>query len=286
MIIKIWGCRGSLPSPGADTVRYGGESTCLELITDEGEVLVVDAGSGIRKLGNDLIKRKVKKVTLLLTHAHWDHLAGFPFFRPAYFPDCTITVCGGLVAHDSVINYLKHQMAPPFFPVDFSAMKAEFKTGCHCDSGICSKRLPETGSSFLCESIPLNHPNGGYGFKFTGKIGTFVFLTDNELRFHHEGGLTRKEYIDFCRDADLLFHDAQYLEKEYEKTRSWGHSTFQDAIDVAIEAGVKKLGLLHHDPERSDDEIDRQIEWCTNYIRRKGSSLECFACAEGMTLSL
>jgi hypothetical protein len=181
---------------------------------------------------------------------------------------------------------LKHQMDPPYFPVDFSVMKAKFNTGCHCDQKECDNHLPGAGSSVVCQSIPLNHPNGGYGFKFGGNNGSFVFLTDNEIRYLHEGGQLRSEYVKFCKNAGLLFHDAHYLDSEYEKTRTWGHSTFKDAVDLAMEAEVGRLGLFHHDPDRSDDEIDRQVEWCRNYIVKSGSSLECFACAEGMKLSV
>ncbi len=285
MKITIWGCRGSIASPGPDTLRYGGDTTCLELDTDEGRKIIIDAGSGIRKLGNKLMKDKsFTELILLLTHAHWDHMAGFPFFRPAYSPDFTIYICGGAAAQNSILDYLKHQMSPPYFPVEFSIMKADFRTGCSCGKGICAGNLPAPAGSVMCSSIPLNHPNGGYGFKFSGNSGTFVFLTDNELRHHHEGGLSRDKYIEFSAGADLLIHDAQYTETEYKWTKSWGHSTYQDAVDLAMEAGVKRLGLYHHDPDRTDDQIDRFTERCREYIQKKSSSLECFACADGMEI--
>jgi phosphoribosyl 1,2-cyclic phosphodiesterase len=285
MKVTIWGCRGSITAPGKDTLRYGGESSCFEILTDDGETIIIDAGSGIRKLGNKLIKEAGKtQLTLLMTHAHWDHLAGFPFFKPAFSPRYSISVCGGPDAQDSVMKCLRHQMEPPYFPVDMSAMKASFGTGCRCGCADCDHRLPGLGSSHRCEAIPLNHPNGGWGFKLTGRNGhSFVLLTDNEIRYHHETGRSREEYVDFCRGAELLFHDAQYTEEEYAKTVTWGHSTYRDAVDIAIDAGVKRLGLLHHDPERSDDEIDRHLAWCRGYIAERKSSLECFACAEGMT---
>jgi ribonuclease BN (tRNA processing enzyme) len=132
--------------------------------------------------------------------------------------------------------------------------------------------------------VLFRSPNGGYGFKFSGNSGTFVFLTDNELRHHHEGGLSRDKYIEFSAGADLLIHDAQYTETEYKWTKSWGHSTYQDAVDLAMEAGVKRLGLYHHDPDRTDDQIDRFTERCREYIQKKSSALECFACADGMEI--
>ena len=284
MNITIWGSRGSIPSPGLTTLRYGGESTCIEVRGDEGEVIIIDAGSGIRKLGEKLLKdSSVLKINLLFTHSHWDHLSGFPFFRPAYFSKFSFSLCGGSDAQNSVLEYLAHQMDPPYFPVSFSELKANFHSGCNCNNKICNNNLNFSGRSIKCESIPLNHPNGGFGFKLSDKSGSFVFLTDNEIRHHHEGGASREEYLDFCKDSDLLFHDAQYSESEYKKTRGWGHSTFVDAIDLAIDARVKHLGLFHHDPDRTDDELDKQVEWCINYIKEKESPLDCFTCAEGMS---
>ena len=287
MKVKIWGCRGSITTPGAGTLRYGGESTCLEITSGTGERIIVDCGSGIRRLGHHLLKEKsIRDVTILLTHAHWDHLAGFPFFVPAYVPDFRITVCGGPDARDAAMKYLKHQMEPPFFPVDFSAMKADFGTGCSCGSEECTHCPSKTDGSIQCCSIPLNHPNGGYGFRFTSSGKSFVFLSDNEIGYSHEGGRSREDYVEFRRGADLLFHDAQYTEKEYERTRSWGHSTFEDAIKLGIDAGAKRLGLFHHDPEHDDDMIDKLAEYCGDYIHKAGSSMECFACVEGMEIEV
>ncbi len=287
MKITIWGCRGSIATPGAATVRYGGETTCLEILTDGGQLVIVDAGSGLRKLGKKIIKEKTfTDITLLLTHSHWDHLWGFPFFIPAYLPDYTIHLCGGGDAQTSVINYLKHEMDPPYFPVDFSMLKARLLPGCQCDKIQCDGKLTGIEPSVLCHSIALNHPNGGYGFKFTNTNGSFVFLTDNEIRYAHQGGRTREDYVAFCQNAEILIHDAQYTESEYKITRGWGHSTYQDALDLAMEAGVKRLGLFHHDPDRTDEDLDRQLDWCREYIAGKGIPLECFACAEGLNLEL
>lgn len=287
MQIKVWGCRGSIPSPGKESIKYGGESTCLEILTNSKQRIIIDAGSGIRKLGQVILNDKTNThITLILTHAHWDHLMGFPFFMPAYFSKYSITLCGGPIPQNTLLNFLKHQMEAPFFPVEFQVLKANIKSGCHCDEGFCDHLLPKGESSIVCHSIPLNHPNGGFGFKFFSNDKSFVFLTDTEIRHKHASGLSRKEYLDFCKGVDLLFHDAQYTEEEYKKTISWGHSTYQDAVDFAIEAGVKSLGLCHHDPDRSDDDIDKQLNTIQNYILKSGSHLECFACREGMSLEL
>ncbi len=288
MKVTIWGSRGSIPAPGKDTVIYGGESTCIEIVTDSGERIVIDAGSGIRKLGNKLVGDHGAKVfTLLLTHAHWDHLSGFPFFKPAYRPDRSIRLCGGADPQASLMKYLRHQMDPPYFPVDMSEMKAAFSEGCSCGFSDCGNALPGIGKAFRCESIPLSHPNGGYGFKHTDTSGrSFVFLTDNELRFRHESGRSRDDYVAFCAGAELLFHDAHYTDEEYARTRTWGHSTYKDAVDLALDAGVRRLGLFHHDPDRTDAQIDANVAWCRDYLRSRGSDIDCFACAAGMEFDL
>ena len=285
MVVKIWGCRGSIPSPGRDTVRYGGESTCLEIIIN-GRRIIVDAGSGIRRLGKRMLQEgSAGEANFLLTHMHWDHLAGFPFFRPAYLPGYRFNLCGAADPQGAVLKYLRHQMDPPYFPVDFSILKAEFHEACDCERGNCRHMLPGIEEA-RCESIALNHPNGGFGFKLTEAGRSFIFLTDNELGFRHPEGLPREDYVELCRGAELLIHDAQYTDAQYKVTRSWGHSTFGDAVDLALEAGVLRLGLFHHDPDRTDDELDEIVTWCRARIAAAGSQLECFACADGMELEV
>ena len=286
MNITIWGSRGSIPSPGPDTVRYGGDTTCLE-INSRGYRLIVDAGSGIRKLGQKMLREEGRlESAFFLTHMHWDHMSGFPFFRPAYKPEFRFFLCGGAGPQHEILKYLQHQMDPPYFPVDSTILRAEFLEGCVCENGDCRNRLNHFDLEVRCESIPLNHPNGGYGLKMTDGDRKFVFLTDNEIRFAHPEGLSRDAYVAFCRGADLLIHDAQYTEKEYRITRSWGHSTFDDAVDLALEAGVRRLGLYHHDPDRTDIELDELVEYCRERIAGKDGFLECFACADGMTLEV
>ncbi len=284
MKIRIWGCRGSITTPGLTTVRYGGNTTCVEIRTKTGQVIIIDAGSGARNLGRALSQEKdVSQIRFFFTHSHWDHLVGFPFFRPAYLDSFSITFCSGSHAQDSIRKYLTHQMEAPYFPVDFNLLRAKFDFQCqrpNMEPGNCHLDGLE-----VCP-VPLSHPNGGYGYKFIEGDKTLVFLTDNELDFPHEGGLSRGQYIEFCRGADLLLHDAQFTEEEYKFTRGWGHSTIGQATDLAIEASVKSLGLFHHDPDHTDDEISRQVEFCRERIHRKASTVECFATAEGMEIDL
>jgi len=285
MVIKIWGCRGSIPAPGPYTFRYGGNTTCIEIRPAQGKALfIIDAGSGVRSLGKALIHESaVFEIRFLFTHAHWDHLMGFPFFQPAYSDRYTITLCSGIHAQGAIAQLVSHQMTAPYFPVDFRQLKATFNFRCENPTGELDCCLV---SGIKCIPFPSNHPNGGQGFKFAENGKTFVFLTDNELDFRHPGGLKREQYVEICRGADLLVHDAQYTDEEYRHTRGWGHSTFENAVNLAVEAGVKVLGLYHHDPDRTDDDQDRQLDHCRNYIQLAGSPVECFACAEGMVIEL
>lgn len=284
MKIKVWGCRGSITTPGTKTLRYGGNSTCLEVRSAEGQVFVVDAGSGIRNFGRALRgEPEISQIRFFLTHAHWDHLVGFPFFEPAYSDRYVFTFCNGAHAQDAIRKYLSRQMEAPYFPVEFKHLKARFCFRCECPNA--EDRNCQL-SGMEVRAFPLSHPNGGYGFRFSENGKTFLFLTDNELAVQHPGGWTRKQYVDFCRGADLLFHDAQYTPEEYRYTRGWGHSTFGDVVDLALEAGVKRLGLFHHDPDRSDDDLDRQVDLCREKVISAGGKTECFACAEGTAINL
>jgi phosphoribosyl 1,2-cyclic phosphodiesterase len=281
MKIKIWGCRGSLTTAGRDIVRYGGYTTCVEVRLDDGTLVVIDSGSGIHRLGNALLKEpSVDRMYLLLTHSHWDHLTGFPFFKPAYIDKYRISVRGGPDAKTSLHKYLAHQMDPPYFPVEFSVLKAGFDFGTENGGSL------SIGKARIVP-IPLSHPNGGYGYSIMEGKKKFVFLTDNELDFSHPGGLREEDYLEAAGAADVLFHDAQYSDEEYaKKTRGWGHSSYTSAAEFAIKAGARKFGTFHHDPDHSDDEIDSSIRLCRSIARKHGSKTDCFAVAEGMEITV
>jgi phosphoribosyl 1,2-cyclic phosphodiesterase len=281
MKITVWGCRGSLPAPGRETVRYGGNTTCLEVRLSDGTLIVIDAGSGIRKLGEKLLaEESLTEIYLFLTHAHWDHLSGFPFFRPAYWTRYLIHVRGGPRAKRSLSKYLKRQMEPPFFPVPFEAMRAEF------DFSPGDPKRMVIGSANIIP-IRLNHPGGGYGFKIVEDDRAFVFLPDNELDLKYEHGMTKQGYGDFCRGADLLMHDAQYTDEEYESAKvGWGHTKLSSVVKLGVEAGVGRLGLFHHDPGRTDDEMDGCVAWCRERVVQTDSGVDCFGVQEGMGIAL
>lgn len=279
MIIRCWGARGSIPVSGQKFLRYGGNTTCLEIRTKEDDVIIIDAGSGIRELGNLLLSENRHKYTMLLTHAHWDHIMGFPFFKPIYSHKTSITVRGCPIAQVSLEKMLSRIMAPPNFPVNFAAISASITYFDTCTDSY------QVGSMKITP-IALSHPNQGNGYKFEEDGKYFVFLTDNELGFRHEGGLDFQDYLNFCRGADVLIHDAEYTEDEYKKTRGWGHSLYKDALKLALNANVKKLGLFHHNQERFDDAVEIIVNECQKEIVRCGADMECFALSQGSKLIL
>jgi ribonuclease BN (tRNA processing enzyme) len=176
-------------------------------------------------------------------------------------------------------NMLATVMKPPNFPVRYSDLRASIS---YVDSCPASFQI----GSVSVDSIPLNHPDSGCGYKFTENGHTFVFLTDNELSYSHPGSLARKDYVNFCKGADLLFHDAEYTPHEYRHKQGWGHSYYTDVLDLAMEAGVANLGLFHINSERSDSDMDLIVEKCQEIIKEKNSSLNCFATGCNTSFSL
>jgi phosphoribosyl 1,2-cyclic phosphodiesterase len=279
MIIRCWGARGSIPVSGEEYVKYGGDTTCLEIRTNDDEIIIIDAGSGIRRLGHRLISEKRFQCTMIFTHAHWDHIMGFPFFNPIYSKKTRIAMYGCPFAQVSVKHMISKIMAPPNFPVNFEKIRAEIDYHEACQSVFTIKSMTIT-------PIPLSHPNQGVGYRFVEDGKNFVFLTDNELRFKHPGGADFQHYRDFSDGADLLVHDAEYTEQEYKKTRSWGHSVYKDALQLALEARVKKFGLFHHNQERYDKGVDEMVEDCREVVANNHAELECFALHQGMEIKL
>ncbi|MFO7568961.1 MAG: MBL fold metallo-hydrolase [Smithellaceae bacterium] len=279
MIIRCFGARGSIPVSGRDYLRYGGNTTCLEIRNSQGNVLLIDAGSGMREAGNTLIAEGCRDFTLVLTHAHWDHIMGFPFFKPLYRHDTSITVRGCAFAQDSIKDMLARVMTAPYFPINYDDVhaKIDYPDDCGGDYPF---------GDVTVAPIALSHPNQGTGYKFTSNGRSFVFLTDNELEYRHEGGLSYDDYLDFCRGADVLFHDAEYLDEEYPGRKGWGHSTIEQAINLALDAGVRQLGLFHHNQDRRDVQIDEMVRLGHQLIRKRKSQLDCFAVRQGMKMSL
>jgi len=279
MIIKCWGSRGSIPVSGKEYIKYGGDTTCLEIRTKSDDIIIVDAGTGIRRLGNKLINENRYKYNLIFTHSHWDHLMGFPFFKPLYEKQSEFMMYRCPFHSKFVETILSGIMTPPSFPVRYSEISANIEYVEALTSAF------EIGSVTITP-IPISHPDKGSGYRFTEDGKSFVFLTDNELGFIHPGGLPYKDYMEFSTGADLLIHDAEYLPEEYPSKIEWGHSVFTETLNLAIEAGVKQFGLFHLNQERTDQQVDEMVEASRRIIDEKGHNLKCFAVGCDMTFTL
>lgn len=279
MIIKCWGSRGSIPVSGEEYIKYGGDTTCLEIRTKSDDIIIVDAGTGIRRLGSKLIDEHRYRYNLIFTHSHWDHLMGFPFFKPLFEEQAEFMMFRCPFHSKFVETILSRIMTPPSFPVRYSKISAKME---YVGASVSSFEI----GSVTITPIPISHPDKGSGYKFTEDGKTFVFLTDNELGFIHPGGLAYKDYMEFSADADLLIHDAEYLPEEYSSKIEWGHSVFTETLELAIEAGVKQFGLFHLNQERTDQQVDEMVESCRRAIAARGHNLECFAVGCDMTFTL
>jgi phosphoribosyl 1,2-cyclic phosphodiesterase len=279
MYIKCWGSRGSTPVSGEEYIKYGGDTTCLEIRTKNDEIIIIDAGSGIRRLGNMLLDEKRFKYNLIFTHAHWDHLMGFPFFKPVYLNQTEIKVYRCPFQGQYVEKMISKVLSPPNFPVKYTDISASITYEEGCPDAF------EIGSIKIVP-IRLSHPNGGNGYKFIEDGKTFVFLTDNELGFVHPGGLTYDDYLEFSADADLLIHDAEYTPKEYERYIEWGHSSYTQAIELGLESRVLNLGLFHTNQDRTDQEMDDIVDECNHIISGKNKTMKCFSTASDMIFNL
>ena len=279
MKITCWGARGSIPVSGKEYVKYGGDTTCIEIRSKDDDIIIIDAGTGMRKLGNKLLASDKRAYNILFTHAHWDHLMGFPFFKPIYMKGTKISMFGCPYAQSSIKEILSKSMVAPYFPVEFSQLQAEITS-----QGICEESFAI--GPIQVRPIQLNHPNQGLGYKFTEDGKSFVFLTDNELSLHHSGGAEYQDYLDFSSGVDLLIHDAEYTAEQYKMTKGWGHSVYTDALRLAMEAGVGQFGLFHHNQERSDADLDRIVEDCRGIAENGSSKVRCFAAQAGMEIDL
>jgi phosphoribosyl 1,2-cyclic phosphodiesterase len=289
VFVKFWGARGSIPTPSSWTRVYGGNTSCVEIRFDD-TVFICDAGSGIRELGKDLVARnpRPKLLHLFVTHTHWDHIQGFPFFTPAYMKDTEVRVYGESVEENSPYRLLSGQMSSDYFPVSFRDLGGRVIPD-SLDHG--RKEI----DGVIVRSFPLNHPGGCRGYSFEKDGCKIVYATDNELEIHpgekfpdysNEGELRRmpEDLVEAIRGAALLIADAQYDEKEYASKRNWGHSNCYSVTDLGIAAGVKNLALFHHDPECTDQGIDGKIHTCLLRAEKFGGKLTIFAAREGIEL--
>ncbi len=249
--VRYWGVRGSIPAPGPKTQRYGGNTTCLELQAGD-QTISIDGGTGVRLFGSSLFARLPVEVTFLMTHLHWDHVQGFPFFAPFLIPGNKFQIYSAHHNGGNIHDVLKQLMAQPAFPISMEAFQSEVNF-----SFISPGDTLDFGD-LQVKTMLLNHPGGviGYRFEYKGKV--FVHASDWE---HPEHGGLDKEFVEFIRDADYLSVDATYTEDEYYGRKGpprigWGHATHQECVRHGRAAGVKHVILTHHEPERSDDDLD------------------------------
>ncbi len=304
MRVKFWGVRGSIATPGKETAEYGGNTSCLEIEDDEGNVFIFDAGTGIRQLGMDLTKRKINNIHLFISHTHWDHIQGFPFFTPAYIPGNKIHIYGPIHFEKTLKKIMDFQMDYAYFPISMQQLNAKI------DYTDLRETMIEIGKTKIHTKYS-NHPVTALCYKVVCNGKTVVYTGDNEPYYNvltadakpdptgvedfaaPEVGEVSDENIDeivaernehhrkFCA-SDILIHDAQYTEEEYAKVRGWGHSPMELVIRNAISVGVKRVVLSHHDPARTDAAL-AAIE---KKLQAANPGVDLFFSKEGMELKL
>ena len=292
MQVRFWGTRGSIATPGPDTLRFGGNTSCVEVTTSGGACFILDCGTGARALGAALMARGPKPLTatILLSHTHWDHIQGFPFFAPLFVPENRITVCGPEGSGRSLREVLSGQMEYTYFPVDIAQLPAtitfrELGEGTH-----------EIGGARVVAEY-LNHPAMTLGYRIEADGAAVVYSCDHEpfseALWHESPSPDRAESIvhegdrrhaRFLEGAGLVIHDAQYTPEEYPSRKNWGHSTYEYAVELAAAAGVRQLVLTHHDPTHDDafvEEIEKRARECAKQL---GGGVEVCCAYEGLNL--
>lgn len=249
--IQFWGVRGSIPTPGKDTVRYGGNTSCIEMHVG-GKRLIFDGGTGLRVLGKSLLKQGPVEAHMFFTHYHWDHIQGVPFFTPAFREGNSFHIHGALPADaSSMKQHFCERVLHSNSPVPLEGMHADL----HFYELICGETFKL--DDITIETRPLNHPNGAMGYRVTWQGHSVFYCTDTE----HLPDRLDENVLHLAREADVLIYDAMYTDEEYSNPKSpkygWGHSTWQEGVKVAEAAGVKRLAVFHHEPNHSDDFLDK-----------------------------
>jgi phosphoribosyl 1,2-cyclic phosphodiesterase len=291
LFVTFWGTRGSISTPGRITEKYGGNTSCIS-IRHKDTFIIFDAGTGIRNLGLELLEEFNKKETkfplhLFLSHTHWDHIQGIPFFEPASLKDSNLTIYGSPNKERFIASILEEQMQYDYFPVSMSAFEADinFKE--------ISEETISFGSVIIDWEEQVFHPGGSVRYRVNLNGKKVVYATDVELNLifgsekSNEGnkGLAQ-EYLDFIYKADLLIADGQFTEEEYATKVGWGHSSIPVILDLAYQAEVKQLAIFHHDPQHSDKFLDDLWFENRSKYRFDNERMEVFWAREGMTLSI
>ncbi len=242
--VRFWGVRGSIACPSPDHVGFGGNTSCIEVLNGETSI-ILDAGTGIRNLGLDYMRRPQRPGILLLTHTHWDHINGFPFFAPVFVPGWRFRVLAGHLADaGGVHSVLASQMAEPLFPVPLSALKAEMSY----EDFRAGEALTDLYPGMVVRTAPLNHPNGATGYRVELGGKSVCYVTDTE----HVPGSPDQNVLGLIEGADLVIYDSTYTEEEFPSKVGWGHSTWEEGLRLCRQAAVKQLAIFHHNPDHDD----------------------------------
>lgn len=279
MIITFYGVRGSVPSPGPDTAKYGGNTSCVHIETASGQDLVLDAGTGIRALGKRLIEKE-STINILLSHGHWDHIQGYPFFKPIYQQDRQIRVYTGATGNHGQICSLFDQIDGASFPVKVSDLPSRSE----CVTENIETDLSRQG--IHVRRLPINHPGGGYAYRIEEEGTSCAYITDNELEPPEQLHTTYDQWVEFCHGVDVLIHDAQYLQTDIPHKHGWGHSLVSQVRQLAVDAEVGCLAMFHHDPDRTDTEIDFIQKENEHFFRGKRAPSISLCAAESLQIKL
>lgn len=299
--LRFWGVRGSYPAPFDTHLRAGGNTSCVEIRVGD-HILICDAGSGVIPLGNQLMgQSKIRELMVVLTHYHWDHISGLPFFVPAFAPDWVLHFFGPGKNESEIQETISEQMRAPYFPVETETWLADVEY----------RKLTEgtlKHGPIQVQHFNVHHPGTTFGYRIQAAGKTIVYVSDNELLFldqpinerlgksdmdEKEQALLEKmkeeekwSALKFMMDADILIHDAQYTPEDYASKRGWGHSCYIDTVNSAIDARARSLYLYHLDPNYPDEMIDRLHDHALRIIRERSSDLECHVAREGLTVDL
>lgn len=289
--LKFWGVRGSTPAPGPSTVEYGGNTSCIE-IRAKGELIILDAGTGLRLLGRQLVgefKDQPLNLTILLTHTHWDHIQGLPFFQPVYQPQNRVRILGYEGARHGLGSVLSSQMENPFFPITLRELPANLQIE-------ELKEMKFNVGRVRVEACFANHPGICVGYRlFTGEA-SIAYFPDNEPHYVAEGldpkaateyvQTQERKLVSFLRGVDILIMDTQYDCEEYKTHIGWGHACLDDVVSLALKAEAKKLFLFHHDPDHDDAKVTSMVEHARQLVKAQNGKLQVDAAREGLVVDL
>jgi len=295
--LRFWGVRGSHAAPFATHLKVGGNTSCVEIRVDD-HILVCDAGTGIIPFGNEMMgQHDIRKLMIILTHYHWDHICGLPFFVPAFSPDWELDFFGPGTNIKEIKKHFSSQMRAPYFPVGTETWLANINYIAPKKDGLSHGPI-----SFNYNGV--HHPGVTYGYRIQANGKTIIYISDNECKFieksitEHQSELNQEERklyeamvkeehqseLELIKDADILIHDAQYKAEDYDTKRGWGHSCFIDTVNMAIDASVKELYLYHHDPNYDDEAMDLIESDAQKIVNENNSSMKCHVAKEGMCI--